>query len=120
MYRVMATEHFDAAHHLRDYVGKCSQPHGHRWVVQVTVSGRNLGDTGMLIDFGKIKTRLNDILYDYDHHDLNEVEPFDAKLNPTAENLAKVIYDLFSAPVLYRVEKVRVYESPDCWAEYSI
>ncbi|MCX8013850.1 MAG: 6-carboxytetrahydropterin synthase, partial [Rectinema sp.] len=46
---------FAAAHHLAHYKGKCERPHGHNYVVRVWVSGRNLEEGGMLVDFGDIK-----------------------------------------------------------------
>lgn len=84
---------FAAAHHLRGYEGNCARLHGHNWKVEIKVSGQQLNQVGMLIDFKEIKRRSKDILKRLDHYYLNEIPPFDEVLNPTAENIA---YYLFS------------------------
>jgi len=94
MYLVTREFSFDAAHNLREYCGKCSQTHGHQYFVEVTCSSSELDKLGMVIDFGI----LNQIMKDkidrvYDHTMLNDVKPFD-EINPTAENMARVFYDL--------------------------
>lgn len=119
MYRLTVKHHFDAAHFLEGYHGKCAQLHGHRWVVEVTVKGEQLDNIGMLVDFSLIKDSLKELLGDFDHHLLNELKQF-AGVNPTAENLARFCYyhikkDL---PPKIVIEKIRIYETPDAWAEY--
>lgn len=84
---------FAAAHHLRGYEGNCARLHGHNWKVEIKVSGQQLNQVGMLIDFKEIKRHSKDILKRLDHYYLNEIPPFDEVLNPTAENIA---YYLFS------------------------
>ena len=117
MYKVSTTQHFDAAHFLRGYPGPCQRLHGHRFLVEVIVSGEELNKLGMLIDFKTIKDVLKThILSKFDHYCLNEIVPFD-KVNPTAENLAKYIYDQLK-PYIEFLDSVKVYESPDCYAEY--
>lgn len=76
---------FEAAHHLRNYIGKCARPHGHSYFGTVWVEG-NLDSTGFVIDYGDI----SDIINKYDHQDLNELDDF-KNYNPTAENIAKAI-----------------------------
>ncbi|HEX3016196.1 MAG TPA: 6-carboxytetrahydropterin synthase QueD [Desulfobacteria bacterium] len=118
MFFLTVTDHFDAAHFLRDYPGKCAQIHGHRWTVEVTVSGQQLDNIGMLVDFKHLKNVLKDKLAEFDHHLINEHEPF-VNLNPTAENLAQYVYlGLVTGLTGVSVTKVRVYETPDAWAEY--
>jgi len=71
---------FDAAHHLENYEGKCSNKHGHTYKVEVWIQGEEeqLDKAGILWDFGKLK----DILNTFDHKDLNELYIN----NSTAEN----------------------------------
>lgn len=119
LFRVAIRDHFDAAHFLKGYCGKCAQLHGHRWVVEIHVAGADLDGLGMLVDFGLLKEKLSIILTGLDHHLINELEYFQA-INPTAENLARYVYDEFnSLPPGVKLQKVRVYETPDAWAEFG-
>lgn len=113
MYELTVKSHFDAAHALYDYPGVCHRLHGHTWDVEVTVGGDVLDEMGILYDFKLLKDDLNGVLERYDHHYLNEIEPF-TQVSPTAENLAKVIYDALAETVapLVKVIEVVVWESP--------
>lgn len=105
--------HFDAAHELVGYPGQCRDLHGHTWDVEVTVVGRTLDDIGIVYDFTRLKADLAAVLDDYDHGHLNEVAPFD-EINPTAENLARVICERLQDTVGAAVDvlEVAVWESP--------
>ncbi len=119
MYRLTVRDHFDAAHFLRAYPGKCAQLHGHRWVVEVTVKGENLDKLGMLVDFGTVKQCLKSKLDLLDHCLINDLAEF-TELNPTAENLAKYLYDYLSKSIAgVALHKVKVFETPDAWTEYG-
>ena len=113
MYELTVTSHFDAAHALRGYPGECRNLHGHTWDVEVTVAGTELDEIGIVYDFKSLKEDLAGALADFDHAFLNDVAPFDA-ISPTAENLARVVYerlvDVVDARV--RVLQVAVWESP--------
>ena len=100
--------HFDAAHKLNDYEGKCANLHGHRWHVTVYAKGQ-IKSNGMLIDFTKIKGEIDKL----DHQYLNNI----VKFNPTAENI--VIYLLNQFENIYSdiKFKVIVYESPKTSAQ---
>lgn len=117
MYELTVKSHFDAAHALSDYPGECRQLHGHTWDVEVTVSGEDLNELGILYDFKDLKTDLGKVLGEYDHGYLNEVAPFD-EISPTAENLARVIYERLAAVIgakaraKIKVAEVSVWESP--------
>ena len=85
-------EEFSASHQLRNYGGKCERMHGHNFGVRVVVEGEELApDTGLLIDFKVLKTKLRDVLTVLDHRHLNEVPPFD-DCNPSSENIALFIF----------------------------
>ena len=55
MFRIQVKDHFDSAHQLRGYEGKCSRVHGHRWDVEVCIEGTQLDHLNMLIDFTIVK-----------------------------------------------------------------
>jgi len=119
MYEVAIKAHFDAAHALRDYGGKCEKLHGHRYEVAVCVASPSLDERGLAYDFNLLKKTLRErILARLDHVNLNETPPFD-RLNPSAENIARYIYDeLREAFPEVQLKWVRVWESPDAWATY--
>jgi 6-pyruvoyltetrahydropterin/6-carboxytetrahydropterin synthase len=115
---------FEAAHRLPEYPGKCCRLHGHNWKVEVTITGKQLDKLGMLVDFKDLKQEVNRVINTLDHYYLNEVEPFQ-NINPTAENIAKYIYEEVSkSPALnntfrkIQVTLVKVWESPHSAAAY--
>jgi queuosine biosynthesis protein QueD len=112
-YELRVGMHFDAAHALHGYPGECRELHGHTWEVEVTVVGSELDDVGIVYDFKRLMSDVEHVLGPYDHNFLNEVPPFD-RLNPTAEHLAREIFDALSARVGEGVEvrEVAVWESP--------
>lgn len=120
--------HFDAAHSLRNYDGPCARLHGHRWEVQAVFRGvvDGINDNeglGLLVDFKTVKKWMDKALGCYDHKHLNELPPFD-KINPTAENLAPILFTSLRTVVAQEnargrcnaVELVEltVWESPGC------
>ncbi len=121
MYLISVEQHFDAAHFLRGYQGKCEALHGHRFRVVAKVTASQLDDTGMAYDFTLLKKQLGEIISQLDHTCLNDVPPFD-EANPSSENIAASIYrelapKLADAPVT--VSSVEVWESPESGAAYS-
>ena len=120
MYEISVENHFDAAHFLRGYQGKCEALHGHRFRVVAKVSASKLDTTGLAYDFTELKRHLNDILARFDHTCLNEVPPFN-EINPSSENIATTIYHelesrLTGAPV--SISSIEVWESPQAWVTY--
>jgi 6-pyruvoyltetrahydropterin/6-carboxytetrahydropterin synthase len=85
-------KHFEAAHYLRGYQGKCENVHGHRYRIVVKVRADKLNDIGLAYDFTDLKRHLNAILERFDHVCLNDIVPFD-EINPSAENIASTIYN---------------------------
>lgn len=121
MYQISVEQHFDAAHFLRGYQGKCEALHGHRFQVVAKVKSSRVDDIGIAYDFTVLKQHLGDILSRFDHSCLNEVPPFN-KTNPSSENIAVTIYDelrskLVGAPVC--LSCVEVWESPQSGVAYS-
>ncbi len=121
MFQITVHTHFSAAHFLRDYVGPCANRHGHNWSVSVTLAGKETDKTGMLVDFGLVKSRTAEVMKELDHRDLNELDAF-AGLNPTSENIARHLFYRL-ADVLNtdrcRVIRVQVSETPSTSAAYE-
>ncbi len=92
MYEVTVEADFASGHYLRNYRGKCENPHGHNYKVRVTLAGAALDETGLLLDFKLLKQVLKPVIERIDHQMLNDLEPF-TTLNPSAENIAKYLYD---------------------------
>lgn len=137
MYGLRAQAHFDAAHFLTDYYGKCENLHGHRWEVLVTVEQAELQTEGtmrgMVLDFGVLKKAVRQVAGELDHTFLVEEGSLDAttldllrgkgfamKVLPfrtTAENLARWFFGRLEAEGLPVVE-VEVDETPENRAFY--
>jgi 6-pyruvoyltetrahydropterin/6-carboxytetrahydropterin synthase len=121
MYLLTVKAHYDAAHFLRDYHGKCERLHGHRYEVEVTLAFEALGPGGIAYDFGDAKRHLREITETLDHQNLNDLPAF-AELESSAENQARYIYDSLKARLGEVAESllyVRVWETPNQWAQYS-
>ena len=113
MFEIKIQHSFPAGHHLRDYVGKCANPHGHNYRVMAIVEGTQLNHSGLLIDFSDLKKLLRTICDRLDHQYLNDIPPFDIR-NPSAENIAVYICDELTAglPVEgLRVKEVELWET---------
>ncbi|MCL4439897.1 MAG: 6-carboxytetrahydropterin synthase QueD [Firmicutes bacterium] len=125
MYEISAFGHFDAAHFLRGYPGKCANIHGHRWKVEITLQGVNLNQLGILIDFMEVKRMLKEVVDMFDHKMINDVPPFDS-LNPTAENITKFVFDEMSGRLKsltgdsIGITRVTVWESDAACAAYYL
>lgn len=91
MFEVRVETEFAAAHFLKDYNGKCENLHGHNYKVFAHVRGDTLDEGGMLLDFAELKKALRDVCNKLDHTNLNGLDVF--KQNPSAERIAKYIYD---------------------------
>ncbi|MCX8160286.1 MAG: 6-carboxytetrahydropterin synthase QueD [Candidatus Saccharicenans sp.] len=110
-WKLRVRDKFSAAHYLREYKGKCEKLHGHTFQVEVEIMVRELDRTGIGIDFTEIKKKLAEILPD--HTLLNEAFEF----NPSAENLAREIYQRMKE--FFPVTAVTVWESEDAAATYT-
>ena len=121
MYQISVKQHFDAAHALRGYKGKCESLHGHRFEVVVTIQAKELNEIGIAYDFLELKNQLKEILNKFDHTSLNDMSIFE-KINPSSENIARIVYQelkakLKGAPVT--LTSVDVWESPENCVHYT-
>lgn len=109
MYYITKRMEIAGCHRLNlPYQSKCTELHGHNWIITVHCRSKELNAEGMVVDFTSIKERIHKQL---DHQNLNNVLPF----NPTAENIARWICD--QVPCCYRVD---VQESEGNIASYEI
>jgi len=92
MYEVTVEREFSSGHYLRNYKGKCENPHGHNYKVRITLRGETLDKAGLLLDFRDLKLVMRPVIDRIDHQMLNDLEPF-TTINPSAENLAKFFFD---------------------------
>jgi 6-pyruvoyltetrahydropterin/6-carboxytetrahydropterin synthase len=121
MFEVTIEESFSAGHALRNYHGKCENVHGHNYRCQVTLTGEELNEIGLLVDFVALKKAVHAVIDRLDHQWLNDLPPFD-RLNPSAENIARYIHDEVETglqiPAGVRIESVKLWETDTCSATY--
>jgi 6-pyruvoyltetrahydropterin/6-carboxytetrahydropterin synthase len=132
---------FDAAHRVVNHESKCATLHGHRYKVEITARARVLDTIGRVIDFSVLKQQVggwldehwdhNVILFEQDYDTVKALReipkkkpPFVASWNPTAENMADHLLRVVCPEVLagsgVTVEKIRVWETPNCFAEATL
>lgn len=109
MYFVSKRMEVAGCHHLKlSYPSKCSNLHGHNWIITVFCKAPKLNKDGMVVDFKKVKEKIHGYL---DHGNFNDLLPF----NPTAENIAKWVTE--QIPECY---KATVQESEGNIATYVV
>ncbi|MBR0485327.1 MAG: 6-carboxytetrahydropterin synthase QueD [Oscillospiraceae bacterium] len=138
MYQLKTTASFDSAHFLSGYDGKCANLHGHHWMLEVSIQGSALQESGqqrgMLLDFGDLKKAVRSLADSFDHALIYEENTLRSKtvealqeehfrlipvpFRPTAEHFAKYFFEVLQKQGL-PVSRVTVYETPDNCAEYS-
>src|SRR3989338_2507078 len=120
MYELLIKSDFSGAHNLRGYSGQCEELHGHNWKIEARFSKDSLNDIGIAEDFKVLKARLKAILKNLDHAYLNRL-PFFRKKNPSAENIARYIFDELKSSLRMKgllVKSVSVWESDSSCATY--
>ena len=138
MYILKAKAAFDSAHFLSGYDGKCSNLHGHRWVISAEIMSEKLHESGqlrgMVTDFGDIKKDLKDLADSFDHafiYEKNSLKKetvsalenenfrlIEVDFRPTAENFAEYFFNCLEKKY-YSVKCVTVYETPGNCASYT-
>ena len=132
--RIIRRIEFDYGHRILGHEGKCRHLHGHRGACEITVEADSLDSVGRIIDFSVIKEVVGGwIMENWDHNmilhwkdplidhlrALGERKPCVMDCNPTSENLASFLFNfcVHKLPADIRVVQVRVYETPNCWAD---
>lgn len=129
---VFRKEHFNAAHRLynpdwdeatnNDVFGKCALPyyHGHNYELEVKVIGEPDANTGYVMDMKTLSDLIKREIHSrFDHKNLNLDTKEFKDLNPTAENIVIVIYDLLRPHIDENMEmQVRLYETPRNFVEF--
>jgi 6-pyruvoyltetrahydropterin/6-carboxytetrahydropterin synthase len=120
MYELKIITEFSAAHNLRNFRGKCEALHGHNWKVEVVLSGKNLDESGVVLDFAEVKVATSEIMSEIDHRYLNDL-PFFMENNPSSENIARYIFHRLQEKIdndRVRIRRVTAWESQDACASY--
>jgi 6-pyruvoyltetrahydropterin/6-carboxytetrahydropterin synthase len=131
MYQVAREIDFCYGHRLLDYDGKCRHLHGHNGRVVIVLEAADLDRRGMLVDFGEIKRCVQHWIDETLDHTMllcrdDPIAPlliergervFLMDVNPTAENIARLIFD-HTAHAGLPVVEVRLWETPHCHASY--
>jgi 6-pyruvoyltetrahydropterin/6-carboxytetrahydropterin synthase len=142
--RITRRLEFDAGHRIPDHKSQCRHLHGHRYAIEITLSGdviNKAGDAanGMVMDFSEVKSlAMTHVVNAWDHAflayagDKTVVDMLNAipghktvilDCVPTAENLVRVAFDILDKVYRdtygnhLRLERVRLYETPNCWAD---
>ncbi|GKS68677.1 6-pyruvoyltetrahydropterin/6-carboxytetrahydropterin synthase [Nitrosomonas sp. PY1] len=135
---------FDAGHRISTHNSQCRHLHGHRYVIEISLSGNIITDEGapeqgMVMDFSEVKRIAKSVLIDHWDHAFLVYEEDTIVLEflktmpdhktvvlnaqPTAENLAKIAFEVLDQVYQdtygnhLRLERIRLYETPNCWAE---
>ena len=130
LYTIRTMAQFESAHAIRQYIEDPNNPgsfldedvHGHTFVVEAFASSNFVHErTGFALDFLVLKKKVDELALYFDHKFINEVQPFN-KINPSTENLAKYFYEEINKiiPNGSWLDKVRIYEGPNNYAEYSV
>ena len=123
MFEVTVEDTFSAGHYLRNYRGKCENPHGHNYKVFVTLIGEELDEAGLLLDFKLLKQVMRPVVDYLDHQMINDLEPF-TTVNPSAENLARYFYQETAKQLRemtagrVKVKDCTLYETDTSFARY--
>lgn len=150
MAMVTVTKRFEIAysHHLPGYRGKCARLHGHNAIIEVSVQGSFLREVTrnassyydpnghyfpFIMDFSLLKDTVNNVLKNYDHHDLNDVFEKESASNlgeasekimiPSCEVFASKLFDSIQSEICLRTQgrarlvKIKVTETSDSWVE---
>ncbi len=124
MFEVTVEAGFSSGHYLRNYQGKCENPHGHNYKVFITLMGAELDHAGLLLDFKLLKQVMRPVVDRLDHQMINDLEPFKEELNPSAENLARYFFQQTSTQLYemtqgrVRVKDCTLYETDTSFARY--
>jgi 6-pyruvoyltetrahydropterin/6-carboxytetrahydropterin synthase len=132
---------FDAGHRVHQHESKCATLHGHRYKAEIHARAKSLDSVGRVIDFSVLKAKVGSwidefwdhttLVFDQDKETLEALkkmprfkEPFVCPFNPTAENMAEYLLKEVCPEVLrgsnVEVHKIRLWETPNCFADVEL
>lgn len=119
MYEIVVESSFCATHALRLADGSTESVHGHDWRVTAVLAAPELDECGFVADFEDVGAALGEITQALHHADLNN-HPWFLEVNPTAERVARVVFDRLGGKTSWgsAVASVSVTEAPGCMARY--
>ncbi len=120
MYELEIVRQISAAHRLCGYPGDCAKLHGHNFMITAVLQVRELDTIGISVDFKRLKKVLDEVIEPLDHADLNNHVWF-KEVNPTSENLARLIYQDLGSRLNdgnVKVARIKISESPTSTASY--
>lgn len=119
MFTATVEGQFSAAHQVRLPDGSLEPIHGHDWHVTATFASQQLDPTGFVVDFVAARAALDDVLSGLHHQHLNHA-PALAGINPTAEHLARYLFERLAASAVGTcLLAIRITEAPGCAATYQ-
>jgi 6-pyruvoyltetrahydropterin/6-carboxytetrahydropterin synthase len=119
MFTISVERHFQASHQLTLPDGSKEPVHSHDWVVTASLSSEKLNNMGVVMDFRALKAMIDETVADFNNKALDSIAYFQQN-NPSAENVAKYIYEklLIELPEGVKLQNVRVVEEPGCSATF--
>jgi len=120
MFTISVETHFQASHRLILPDGTKEPSHNHKWQVRADVSSNRLNNIGIVMNFDKLRELLEDCVAELDNTALEKTGYF-RQNNPTAENVAKYIYDKLKSrlPQGVKLQSIEVVEAPGCSAKFG-
>ncbi|OHB60558.1 MAG: hypothetical protein A2167_06445 [Planctomycetes bacterium RBG_13_46_10] len=120
MFTINVKTSFQASHQLMLPDGSKEPLHNHHWIASASVSSETLNDIGIVMDFHQLKSALDKITSEFNNISLNKIDYF-CRNNPTAENIAKYIYQKLELVLLKGLElrSVKVEEEAGFFAEFG-
>jgi 6-pyruvoyltetrahydropterin/6-carboxytetrahydropterin synthase len=120
MFTISVETHFWASHQLILQDGSKEPVHYHNWLVTAEVGSDKLNDMAVVMDFQELKQMVDNIAADFDNKALNEMACFRQNI-PSAENVAKYIYDKLrmELPEAVKLRNVKVVEQAGCSAKFG-
>lgn len=122
MYEISQETVIAAAHQLRLSPGEGERLHGHNWRIKAVLRAQTLDSRGMVVDFNDFGRELRALVEPWEHVFLNEIPPWN-DVNPTAENIARVVAEGLGAKLdddRVKVTRVEVWENDTCAAIYYV
>ena len=120
LFAVSVEKHFRASHQLVLEDGSKEPAHNHDWSVTANVSSDKLNNMGVVMNFQELKAMINEAIADFENSALETIDYFQRN-NPSAENVAKYIYEKLHTklPKGVKLRNIRIIEEPGCSAEFG-